>query len=46
MKGDPRVLKALNDMLRKELTGINQQAPPVAAERAERRGRRSPSPTG
>ena len=24
MKGDPRVIKALNDVLRKELTGINQ----------------------
>ena len=24
MKGDPRALKALNDVLRKELTGINQ----------------------
>ncbi len=24
MKGDPRVLKAINDVLRKELTGINQ----------------------
>lgn len=24
MKGAPRVLKALNDVLRKELTGINQ----------------------
>jgi bacterioferritin len=24
MKGDPRVVKALNDVLRKEITGINQ----------------------
>ncbi len=24
MKGDPKVIKVLNDVLRKELTGINQ----------------------